>query len=143
MRIGPMSMLLVAGLLSASCQKAVIWSGVQYLEDGRIQLASEEPQCGCLTLINTSSMPITLTASYHGTRTGKVVLQPGERLSTRYDWAGAENDDVYILDGTGRNGEHVDLRKTVQFEGQDRIQDCATIECELGDLNMNVGVIGQ
>lgn len=138
---------MVAGVLAVcvaaaltGCRRQTIWSGIQLQPDtGTMKLAAQEPLCGCTTIANRSQETLRLRAEFRGSTIGSATLKPGERLRFRFDWAGPENDDVYILQGTDAQGKHVDLGHVLRVEERPRWQDCNDIGCTYGTLLMNLG----
>jgi hypothetical protein len=137
-------LLLCAAAALTGCRRQVIWSGIQMLPGtGTMKLAAPEPECGCTTVANSSRDTIRLRAKFRDSIIGSATLAPGERLRFRFDWAGPQNDDVYVLSGTDTSGKPVDLGQVLRIEENPRWQDCNEIGCTYGTLLMNLGETGQ
>lgn len=137
--------LFVLGLLaSSSCNRYdEIWAGVEFQEDGRMRLAAEDPLCGCLHVINTAGQDLALRSRFHGTTIGNTILKADQSVVFRFDWAGPENDDVYILEATDAQGNLVNLKTALRIHEQSNWMACSTADCPLGELLLNVGQVGQ
>ncbi|MDE3155373.1 MAG: hypothetical protein KGN76_09740 [Acidobacteriota bacterium] len=124
----------------AGCRRQTVWSGIQMDPDaGTMKLAAEEPLCGCTTVANVTKDKLRLRSEFRGSTVGSATLEPGERLRFRFDWAGPENDDVYVLQGTDAQGHPVNLSQALRVEERPRWQDCNQIGCTYGTLQMNLG----
>lgn len=55
-------------------------------------------ECGCMMLTNFSKHDVTLRSTLHGTETGQVELNAGVTLPIAFDWAGAVENDAYVVD---------------------------------------------
>ncbi len=130
--------LAVSALGLAACRAHSIWIGVAFDEEGRIKVAAEEPHCGCVTFASRASQPVTLRATFHGSTVGRAVLGPGERLRVRFDWAGSEDSDFYLVDGTV-DGRPIRLSTDVRIEEPDGSRPCNATSCAYGDLKMDLG----
>ncbi len=129
-----------AAVLAGGCRRQTIWSGIQAQpSNGTLKLAAQEPLCGCTTVANRSKEELRLRAEFRGSTIGSATLKPGQRLRFRFDWAGPENDDVYVLEGMDADGRPVDLTQVLRVEEKPRWQDCADTGCTYGTLLMNLG----
>jgi hypothetical protein len=121
-----------------SCgRSSEIWSGVEFQKDGTLKLAAEEPFCGCLSVLNTGDTEVMLRATLNGVRVGQAALGPHNRGQYRFDWAGPEAGDAYVIEVTGSDGNHLDARKTLQVDDRPRFVECEATACEDGELSMN------
>jgi hypothetical protein len=86
--------------------------GVEPSPDGSgLQLSAMMPRCGCITLqsVGTDNQAIELVSKIHDTEIGSLLLPAGEGVRVGFDWAGAENNVVYTIEGyhlkpNGRGG---------------------------------------
>lgn len=63
-----------------------------------IAVSAPANECGCLMLTNFSDHDVTLRATLHGTQTGQMDLDAGVTVPVTFDWAGALENDAYIID---------------------------------------------
>ena len=137
-------LLVVGALASAACNRfQTIWAGVEFQKDGRLKLAAEDPLCACLSIGNVSGKDLNLRSRFRGTTVGSTKLKVGEKLSFRFDWAGPENDDVYLIEATDAQGNEVDLSTAIRVEENVRWVTCSSAMCEYGDLLLNIGETGR
>ena len=93
---------LIVSIVSASCGNSeVVQHGARFSSDGRFVIATgREPACGCLTISNIRRdvlRPLFLEARLFGIKTGEQIVEPGQPLRVQFDWAGPENENVYVL----------------------------------------------
>jgi hypothetical protein len=136
-------LLVCGGLAAGSCRYQTIWAGVEFQDNGRLKLAAEDPLCGCLTIVNVAGKDLALRSRYHGTTMGSTTLKAGEKLNFRFDWAGQENDDVYILEATDAQGNEVNLKTAIRIDDKSNWLACSTATCPYGDLLLNMGETGR
>jgi hypothetical protein len=141
----PRTLLLIAvvgaTLTMAACRAREIWVGTEFNEDtGELEVASEEPLCGCLTLANITGKDLTIRSSFQSSTTGRTTLKPGQQIEFRYDWAGHNDEDVYILTGTTADGTPVPMQDAVKIVERGNFQACEVLRCEYGELLLNLGV---
>ena len=135
-----MLLLMLSVLASASCRRyETIWSGAEFTDDGKLELASEDPLCGCLTIANTSGGELTLRSRFEGTTLGTLVIKTDERATYRYDWAGPDDDDVYVLDGTDAQGNQLDMRTAIRFDERGTWMACSATPCAYNSLKLSRG----
>ena len=136
---------IAAGICLAGCRYQTVWSGVEFNRAGTVlRLASEEPFCGSLTLVNISGRAIILRARLaDGLERGRVELKPGERLTEGFDWAGAGGPDSYYLEALSPDGNSpvLVLRNLVRVDGIGwPFRPCESPESKIGALHMNAGI---
>jgi hypothetical protein len=119
------------------CTRQDIWHGVQFDDKGNIELVALMPQCGCVSMTNTSSGLITLRASLHGVKIGEAQILQGETKEYRFDWAGPENVDRYVIAVYDQAGEKIAAKKVIRLNQFATIVNCHNATCEYGDLQMN------
>ena len=141
----PLAVLLIAASVLAvsttSCRRnEVNWTGVEAMDRGdTLQLASEEPQCSCLTLTNAGSEPVTVRARLHATNVGAATIPPGGHITELFDWAGETNSDVYELTAVKPTGHPVKFGETIKF-AHSGWAECSTIGCKAETLKMDVAL---
>ena len=135
--------LLVVLILVSACRARPIWSGAEFQKDGTFKLSSEEPYCGCLTVTNVLGRELHLQSMYHLNAVGKTTLRPGQQVTFRFDWTGPLNADFYELVGSTADGTPVNLQSALRLDERSGWQDCTSIPCEDGDLQMNLGQRGK
>jgi hypothetical protein len=133
----------LAVALIAACRYEEIWVGAAYLDDGTLQLAAQEPMCGCVTVTNTSGQELHLRSNFRGTTLGTATLAAKASLRFGFDWAGHMTDDVYVVDGWFTNGTPVRLQDTTTLRGPEPWEDCGSLSCPWGDLLLNYANVGR
>ncbi|MDE3155388.1 MAG: hypothetical protein KGN76_09815 [Acidobacteriota bacterium] len=140
---------LLAGVLGLAfvvigCRRQAVWAGAAFFPEdgGQLRLAAEQPDCGCLTILNRSGRTLLLRATLRGAPVGGAEVAAGAQLVFRFDWAGPRDNDYYLLEGI-EDGQHVDLRQALQLGESPRWQPCETIACPYGSLQMNVAETGR
>jgi hypothetical protein len=138
-----LSLLLVAGaLVSGACRATPIWSGVEFLPNGHLKLAAEEPSCGCLSIANQIGKDLALRSSFHGTTVGQATLKATDTLEFRFDWAGSANDDFYEIRAVDGAGAEVNMKTAVRIDYKTSWIKCSTAKCPYGDLALDLGQNG-
>lgn len=66
-----------------------------------IELSAPQDKCGCTMLSNFTDQTVVLRATLHGVETGQIDLPGGATVPVPFDWAGALDSDIYILDAVG------------------------------------------
>ncbi len=155
-RIGLLA-LAICWLLS-SCRREEVWQGAEYGPAGKLlKLSSEEPFCGCLDLVNVSNNWIHLRSNvllsenkWRPVERGWVDLAPfgqvpGSALKARFDWAGQNAKDIYVLDAWSADGKHLNIRDVVRMNGYGfPFAPCDGMkECQVGTLFLNTGAVHQ
>lgn len=127
-------------LALAGCMRyETVWSGVQWTDDGEgLELASDPGLCGCVTLINKATRPVTLRASFGSIHVGRATLPPGQRMTARFDWAGDRADQTYRLDAVDDQGRSLVLAEVLEVGEHTGSRACANPGCDWGPLNMKV-----
>jgi len=128
---------------AAGCQTERLWSGIEVQVDGRIKLASEQPRCGCLALVNTTDGALRLQTVQGGQLLGEATLKPKEASSFRFDWAGTAKNASYLLSVSTPEGQSLDARKVLRIETHPVWTFCDESLCQYGSLMMNVGERGR
>ncbi len=138
------AIVLLCVITVTGCRRQAIWAGAAFFaqDQGQLRLAASQPLCGCLTLVNDTTRSVLLRTTVHGSVVGGETLQAGQRLRFRFDWAGPQNDDYYLLEGL-ENGRHLDLRNVTRLVETPRWQPCSTTDCAYGRLGMNVAETGR
>jgi hypothetical protein len=126
----------MATTMLVSCRSETIWSGAAFLSDGTLQVAAEQPGCGCLTLRNTSAEPILLRSTLRGATSGGARINAGKTRQFRFDWAGPRPDDRYIVEAMDLSGNELDISQKVFMEA--RPVDCNSEVCIFDTLLLNV-----
>jgi hypothetical protein len=136
---------LLSLLLFASCFRyEVVWAGMEFDDSGhRLKLSSEAGLCGCVTLGNRTNGPIHIHAKLDDVLTGQVVLQPGQRVTARFDWAGDTSDHAYVLEAFDAQGRRLRLRESVYVGEHSGWRSCQNPGCDWGTLMMRVATMGQ
>jgi hypothetical protein len=122
----------------ASCRRADLWSGAEFRSDGSLQVAAEEPVCGCMTLANRTGNRVFLRSELRGSTSGGATLNPNETRKFQFDWAGPRPDDYYIVEAMDENGDLLNIRDVVRMEA--RPVDCESPLCIYDTLLLNVAV---
>ena len=75
------------------------WAGAEVNETAQsIELAAPEPQCGCVTLRNTTDHNVEVSATFFSRPRGRtVLLLAGEQTRALFDWAGPLGEDRYSI----------------------------------------------
>ena len=132
-------------LLAGCLRYQTVWSGAAYDESGHyIDLAADEPLCGCLVLKNSSDRDIMLRSTLHDRELGTQLLPRSTTLTVRFDWAGPNGQDLYRLEGFDANGQRVKLHDLTLIEDNGWPWQVCTAEplCDRGTLSMNLGENG-
>jgi hypothetical protein len=130
--------------LGACKHPETVWFGSEITADGdRIQLAAEEPLCGCITLANKSGRDLKLRASMRDVTVGTATLKAGESLRTKFDWAGSENDDLYYIDVAEATGRHTAAKGAIELDQRSKFEECQVAQCPYGSLLMNAAAGGK
>jgi len=137
-------LLLASGMLAlTACRSQTIWSGVEFQQDGRLKLASQEPLCGCLTIVNVAGKDLALRSRLHGSTLGSTTLKAGAQLGFRFDWAGPENSDFYLIEATDAGGSEVNLKTAIRIEDKSGWVTCSSAACPYGELMLDMGETGR
>jgi hypothetical protein len=123
--------------LAASCTRQDIWHGVRFNDGGDMELASLMPQCGCVSVTNTSGGPVILRATLHGVKVGETMISEGETREYRFDWAGSDNRDRYVVTAHGQGGEGLKASKVIRLNSFATVVSCRDAACGYGDLQMS------
>ena len=138
--------LAAAIVLVAGCLRyQTVWSGAVYDRSGHyIDLAADEPLCGCLVLKNFSDRDIMLHSMLQAKGLGSQLLPRSTTLTVRFDWAGPNGQDLYRLEGFDAQGQRVKLRDLTTIEDNGWPWQVCTAEpiCDHGTLAMNRGQSG-
>ncbi len=136
--------------LPISCRRDEVWFGADYDSSGKtLKIASEEPFCGCLDMVNVSSQPIYIRSNvlleenrWHPVERGGVVLAAGQQLNERVDWAGSNSRDIFTLDAWSAKGQQLHIRDVIRMNGFGwPFEPCELTKCKVGRLYMNTGGI--
>jgi len=130
-------------LLAVGCRTERLWSGIDVQLDGRIKLASEQPRCGCLSVVNTTNGVLKLQSVQGGQLLGEAMLRPKEPGSFRFDWAGTAANASYLVTASTLEGRSLDARKALLVETHPVWTFCDEAMCEYGGLMMNLGDRGR
>lgn len=84
---------------AAAHERELARRGVNYTSV--IELSAPQDKCGCTMLSNFTDQTVVLRATLHGVETGQIDLPGGATVPVAFDWAGALDSDVYILDAVG------------------------------------------
>ena len=143
-RVGRTIICLALGATLASCREVEIWSGARLQESGqRLELVARSSLCACVFLENKTDQPITVESVLRRASTGSAPIAPGTRLAQRFDWAGSEPDDLYILSTWDTKGTALRFADAVNMSITPW-SDCAALPaCEFKPLMMNVGLTGR
>lgn len=136
--------LLVGTVLScalAACRSEGLWSGAAFRSDGSLQVAAEEPVCGCLTLTNRTAQRVFIRSQLRGSTSGGAAINPQQARRFRFDWAGPRPEDYYIIDASDEQGNDVDMASVFDMEA--RPVDCESPTCIYDTLLLNVAVAEQ
>jgi hypothetical protein len=63
-----------------------------------ITASAPQNECGCMMVTNFGDHDVTLRSTLHGAETGQLELRAGATLPLTFDWAGALETDVYVID---------------------------------------------
>jgi hypothetical protein len=110
---------------------------VRFNGEGDIELAALMPQCGCVSVTNTSGGPVILRATLHGVKIGEAVISEGETHDYRFDWAGPENSDLYVVAAYDQAGEKLKANKVIRLNSFASVVNCRSAACEYGGLQMS------
>jgi hypothetical protein len=132
-------------LLLASCFRyEEVWSGVEIFDrGGRVRLAADSGFCGCVTLANKTDRPVLLHARLDGSLTGSAALQPRERITVRFDWAGDTTKHAYVIEAFNSDGRRARLVDVVEVGEHSSWRNCEAPGCDWGSLRMRVATMGQ
>jgi hypothetical protein len=139
---GALMPLAAAMVLVAGCRYQNVWSGAEYDVSGQfINLAADEPLCGCLILRNRSDRDIMLRSTVRGNELGTQLLPRATTVPIRFDWAGPNGYDIYRLEGFDAQGQRVTLRDltTIDDNGWPWQVCTADATCPRGTLSLNMG----
>ena len=134
--------------LPAGCRREVVWSGAAFSKSGdTLRLASEEPFCGCLDLVNISHEPVYIRSrvtlgenDWKPIERGGEVMAPGQELKERFDWAGLDARDVFLLDAWSADGKPLRIRDVIRMNGYGwPFEPCDISKCKVGKLFLNTG----
>jgi hypothetical protein len=129
----------LALLCLSGCRLTEVWSGVRTPSNGSVQLAAKTPLCSCIVFENRSAQPVFIESSLDDASTGNVVVPAQSTLGQRFDWAGPEPNDFYILRAWTGNGSLLRFGNEVTFSVSPW-EDCAKAACEFAPMMMNVGL---
>jgi hypothetical protein len=129
------------------------WAGAEVNETAQtIELAAPEPQCGCVTLRNTTKHNVEVSATFFSRPRGQtVLLLPGQQTRALFDWAGPLSEDRYSIqafnpDASGPAASETDASESDDPHSIDQLEllhlppvfrDCEELACEYGVLEMN------
>ena len=114
--------------------------------DGRLRVASLQPNCGCMSLKNASGKKVWLESSFYGIARGSLIMDPGQITRVLFDWGGRDNSDYYEMAAFGVNEAGAPLRdRQPTLRIQDALVEyapmvdtpCSDKTCEFGPLSMN------
>jgi hypothetical protein len=151
MRWGCLVALLAMAVL-VGCRRQTVWSGAEYNTKGNLlRLSSDQPFCGCLDAVNVSNKPIVIRAKVRLVEDkselverGRRTIQPQEEIKERFDWAGPDADDVYVLDALTTDGKPLIIRDALRMNGYGwPFTPCDTHVCQRGPLFMDTGALHQ
>jgi hypothetical protein len=132
----------LALLCLSGCRLTDVWSGVRTQSSGRsVELAAKTPLCGCLTFENRTDQPVFIESSLDDATTGSAVVPARSFLGQRFDWAGAQPDDFYILKAWTGQGSQLRFGTDVTFSVSPW-EDCAKAACAFEPMMMDVGLTG-
>jgi hypothetical protein len=120
------------------CRRQVVWFGAAVTDDGSLQVASEQPVCGCLTLTNQTDHVVLLRSEIGGSTSGGAAIHPSETRRFRFDWAGPRPGDVYIIDAMDEHGKDLVISDVLAMDAQPI--DCEAPTCIFDTLLLNVAV---
>ena len=158
--------LLLASL--SACRWETVWYGAEYetswfsrWDINAIRLAAPAPHCGCLTVQNIQTIPVLVQSTFHGQPRSETLVDPGDVVYERFDWAGPFSEDVYLLnafriernqDGTpslDADGNFViadeanaelPIRDTLSLPREARFDECDELACVFGNLKLDHAV---
>ncbi|MBM3807734.1 MAG: hypothetical protein FJW22_06005 [Acidimicrobiia bacterium] len=134
---------LCALLATGGCGNTeIIVSGHEFLNSGSMKVSALGPTCGCLSLRNHSPREIMLESTFYGVPLGTVLLAPQEQTRVLFDWAGAENQDFYLIDAYAvddqqRRGGKLKMSELVSQYAPFVETQCDDQTCQFGGLAMN------
>ncbi len=139
----------VLSLHTAACGYDVIWTGVEFENEGEtLKLSTTEPLCGCLKISNKVGFPVHIRSLMEGRVLGTMELAVGQTTSINFDWAGARGTEVYHLETWNYDGQRVLAKDVLLLNdtgwpwhpcvGKIPGQPAPPI-CEIGPLKMSTG----
>lgn len=131
----------------------------RYTPDGAaIEMAALMPNCGCVSITSVARPPaeptldegtgvIEIVASFHGAELGVTRLAAGQSERVKYDWAGADDPDRYLLSayavtGEGRRGARLTPISRYVELGLQTESRCRESTCAFNLLHMDRAVHG-
>lgn len=131
--------------LDSGVNYQTIWAGIE-IHAGRdwIDVAAPDPDCGCLTMANTSAQDIEIRATLFTAPIGSTILPPGGQTRVRFDWAGPLAEDRYRIQafasGATWNATPLPIGVLELLHLPPIFMSCQRLACDVGDLNLNQAV---
>lgn len=135
----------IAILAIVSCFRyEKVWSGAEFDSSGgmSLRLAADEPFCGCIDLSNKSDQAVLVRSRIGSLERGHALIPAGENAVYKFDWAGPEFTDVFVIEAftAEQPRQKLPAKSVLRINSYTwPFHQCDATRCEWGPLLMNTG----